>query len=300
MQLLNLKNAVLNVIREVDENHTMAFAAALSYYFVLSLFPLLIFMSALLAYLPIPGLFSQILGALARVVPPDSMGLIRKILADVVLSRHGSLLTFGIVFTIWSSSSGFAAMIEALNVTYGVPETRRIWTTRALAIALTFLVGFLLLVALGVLIVGPRFGAWLAGKMELSQVFVAVWPYVRWSVATGFTVVAVELLYFWGPNIRQKFLSTLPGAVIAVAGWIGFSYTLGIYFRHFAHFNATYGTLGAAIALSVWFYWTSFIILVGAEFNSGLLQEVGVGGILSKDRRRTVASKRPTKNGLAA
>jgi membrane protein len=136
--------------------------------------------------------------------------------------------------------------------------------------------------------------------MELSQVFVAVWPYVRWSVATGFTVVAVELLYFWGPNIRQKFLSTLPGAVIAVAGWIGFSYTLGIYFRHFAHFNATYGTLGAAIALSVWFYWTSFIILVGAEFNSGLLQEVGVGGILSKDRRRTVASKRPTKNGLAA
>lgn len=300
MHLVNVKNAVLNVIREVDENHTMAFAAALSYYFVLSLFPLLIFMSALVGYLPIPGLFNQILGALARVVPPDSMGLVRKILADVVLSRHGSLLTFGLVFTIWSSSSGFAAMIEALNVTYGVPETRRIWTTRALAIGLTFLVGFLLLVALGVLIVGPRFGGWLADKMELSQVFVAVWPYVRWSVATAFTVVGVELLYFWGPNLRQKFLSTLPGAVIAVAGWIGFSYLLGLYFRHFAHFNATYGTLGAAIALSVWFYWTSFIILVGAEFNSGLLQEVGEGRLLLKDRRRTVTSKRPTKTGMAA
>jgi membrane protein len=300
MQLVNIKNAVLKVIRDVDENHTMAFAAALSHYFVLSLFPLLIFMSALVAYVPIPGVFNQILGMLARVVPPDSMGLVRKILADVVLSRHGSLLTFGIVFTIWSSSSGLAAMIEALNVAYDVPETRRIWTTRALAIGLTFLIGFLLLVALGVLIAGPKFGGWLAEKIEISQVFVAVWPFVRWSVAIGFTVVAVELLYFWGPNIRQKFQSTLPGAVIAVAGWIGLSYLLGIYFRHFAHYNTTYGTLGAAIALSVWFYWTSFIILVGAEFNSRLLQEVGEERLLLKDRRRTVTSKPPSETDVAA
>jgi hypothetical protein len=115
-----------------------------------------------------------------------------------------------------------------------------------------------------------------------------------------FTVVAVELLYFWGPNIRQKFLSTLPGAVIAVAGWIGSSYLLGIYFRHFAHYNTTYGTLGAAIALSVWFYWTSFIILVGAKFKSGLLQEVGEGRLLLKDRRRTVTSKPPRETDAAA
>ncbi|GAC1508270.1 MAG: YihY family inner membrane protein [Terriglobales bacterium] len=300
MQLVNIKNAIRNVARSVDENHTMAFAAALSYYFVLSLFPLLIFMSALVAYLPIPGLFDHILGMLARVVPPDSMGLVRKVLADVVVARHGSLLTFGIVFTIWSSSSGFAAMIEALNVAYGVPETRRIWTTRALAIGLTLLIGFLLLVALGVLIVGPQFGAWLAGKMELSQAFVDVWPYIRWLIATGFTVAAIELLYFWGPNIRQKFMGTLPGAVVAVAGWIGFSYLLGIYFRHFANYNTTYGTLGAAIALAVWFYWTSFIILVGAEFNAGLLPEIGPGRLLAKDRRRKVAQKRPTETDVAA
>src|SRR5579872_1546228 len=198
MQLVNVKNAVFSVIRAVDENHTMAFAAGLAYYFVLSLFPLLIFMSAVVAYLPIPDLFNQILGILAQVVPSESMSLIRKILADVVLSRHSSLLTFGVVFTIWSSSNGFAAMIEALNVAYGVAETRRIWTTRALAIGLTFLVGLLLLVALAVLVVGPKFGGWLAAKLDLSHVFVATWPYIRWSIAMGFTVVAVELLYFWG------------------------------------------------------------------------------------------------------
>jgi len=192
---VHIKNIAANVFRDVDEKHIMAFAAALSYYFVLSVFPLLIFVSAVVAYLPVSSLFNQIVGVLATVVPPDSMAMVKKILAHVLLSRHGGLLTFGIVFTIWSASSGFAAMIEALNVTYNVPETRRIWTTRALAVGLAFLVGTLLVTALLVLIAGPKFGGWLAGTVGLSPAFAAIWPYLQWSVATGFTVIAVELLY---------------------------------------------------------------------------------------------------------
>jgi len=299
-QLAHIKNIAANVIRDVNEKHIMAFAAALSYYFVLSVFPLLIFMSAVIAYLPVSSLFNQIVGVLASVVPPDSIGMVRKVLAQVLLSRHGGLLTFGIVFTIWSASSGFAAMIEALNVTYDVPETRRIWTTRALAVGLTFLVGILLALALGALIAGPTFGEWLAGKVGLSPEFIAIWPYVRWSVATGASVIAVELLYFWAPNVRQKFLRTLPGAVIAVGGWISLSYLLGIYFRHFANYKAMYGTLGAAIAFSVWVYWTNFVMLIGATINAKLLQETGEGSLLMKDRRRTIAPKRQKRNDLAA
>jgi len=89
-------------------------------------------------------------------------------------------------------------------------------------------------------------------------------------VAVFFTVLAVEILYFLGPNVKQRFLATLPGAVVAVGCWIGLSYLLGVYFRHFAHFNKTYGTLGAAIALMTWLYWTGFGMLVGAELNSEL------------------------------
>ncbi len=300
MRLQQIKNAAVNVVRGVDEHHTMAFAAGLSHYFVLSLFPLLIFMSAVVGYLPFPNLFNQVLGVLSQIVPPDSMGLVRKIVADVLLSRHGSLLTFGLVFSVWSASSGFAAMIEALNVSYGVPETRRFWTTRGLAVGLTFLIGSLLIVALGVLVVGPKFGAWLAERVGLSPLFAAIWPYVRWSIAVAFTVIAIELLYFWGPNVRQKFVSTLPGAVLAVGGWLGLSYLLGIYFRHFAHYNQTYGTLGAAMALSVWFWWTSLAMLIGAEVNSRLLHEAGDGRVLLKDRRRTVMLKPPEQTDLAA
>jgi membrane protein len=89
-------------------------------------------------------------------------------------------------------------------------------------------------------------------------------------------------MFYWAPNVKQRFWSTLPGAIIGVAFWIGSSYALGLYFQHFAHFNRTYGTLGAAVALMVWLYWSWFFILVGAEINSELLKVQGDGRLMLK------------------
>src|SRR5512146_219969 len=133
----------------------MTMAAGLSYYFVLSLFPLLILLASIVGYLPIPDLFEKILWTMSRVVPAESMGLVRKVAASVV-QPHGGLLTFGILGTVWTASGGFAGLIEALNVAYDVPETRPIWKTRLLALGLTFITGLLLLVGLGVMIFGPK------------------------------------------------------------------------------------------------------------------------------------------------
>lgn len=245
-------------------------AAALSYYFILSLFPALIFLSAAVAYLPVPDLFDQICALIARFLPPDTMGLVRRVLADVITPNRGTFLSFGILGTLWTASGGFAATIEALNIAYEVNDDRPFWKTRPLALALAFMTGALLLVALSVMVVGPRFGEWLAGRVHLSRLFVLLWPYIHWTIAIGFAILAVETLYFLAPNVKQRFLATLPGAVLAVGCWIGLSYLLGIYFRHFAHFNKTYGTLGAAVALMVWLYWTGFAMLVGAELNTEL------------------------------
>jgi membrane protein len=159
VRLLHFKNAAVNVVRDMEKNHTMAFAAALSYYFVLSLFPFLILLSAIVVYLPVPDFFSQVMGLIARVVPAASMVPLRNLVKDTILSRHGRLLTFGILFTLWSASSGFTALIEALNTAYAVSETRRYWKTRSLALGLTFSVGFLLVVALALLLVGPSLSA---------------------------------------------------------------------------------------------------------------------------------------------
>ncbi len=288
MRLLSFKNAAINVVRDMEKNHTMAFAAALAYYFVLALFPFLIFLSAVVAHLPLPDFFSQVMGLIARVVPAASMGPLKNLMRDTIFSTHSRLLTFGILFTVWSASSGFTALIDALNTAYDVSETRRYWKTRSLAIGLTFSVGCLLVVALGLLLVGPSLSAWFTTTVRLGP----LWPYVRWAVAIGCTVLAVELLYFIAPNVKQRFVSTLPGALIAVGGWIGLSYLLGIYFQDFSAYSKGYGSLGVALAFSIWLYWTGFVILIGAQFNAELLQEAG--GELAPE------AKRRAQSGLAA
>jgi len=282
MRIALIKTALARTYADISRKHTMQMAAALSYYFVLSLFPALIFLSAVVAYLPVPDLFGQALGIMGRFIPPDSMGLVRRVLGDVITPNRSAFLSVGILGTLWAASGGFSAAIEALNVAYDVRDDRPFWKTRPLAIALAFIIGGLLLLALAVMIVGPRFGLWLAAKVHLSSVFVILWPYIHWSVAVGFTILAIEALYFLAPNVKQRFLSTLPGAVVAVGCWIALSYSLGLYFRHFANFNKTYGTLGAAVALMVWLYWTGFAILVGAELNCELAKMSREGPIAEK------------------
>jgi len=290
-----IKGALIGTYGDMVRNHTLQMAAALAYYFVLSLFPALIFLSAVVAYLPVPDLLNQALALLAGFLPADAMGLVRRVLADVVSPNKGTFLSLGVLGTLWAASGGFAATIEALNIAYDVRDDRPFWKTRPLAVGLAFLTGTLLLVALSVMVVGPRFGGWLAGRVHLSELFVLLWPYIHWTVAVGSTILAIEALYFLAPNLEQRFRATLPGAVVAVSCWIGLSYLLGIYFRHFGNFNKTYGTLGAAVALMVWLYWTGFAMLVGAELNQELAK-------ISKDGKLQEKHEPPsiTKIDLAA
>ena len=273
MQLANLKSAFLRTYANVQRKHTTQMAAGLSYYFVMSLFPLLIVFAATVAYLPVPNLFDQALSLAGRFVPPDSMGLVKAVLRQVITPSRGKFLSLGLLGTIWAASGGFASMMEALNVAYDVREKRPFWKTRSLAIGLTFLIGILLIFALAIMLVGPNFGNWLAAKIGMGSLFGMLWPYLRWAIELAFTVLSVELIYFLAPNVQQSFRNTLPGAAIAVGCWLLLSWGLGIYFQHFAKLNKTYGTLAAAIALMVWLYWTAFAVIVGAEVNADLIEQ---------------------------
>ncbi len=271
-----------NACADVGRNHTMAFAAGLSYYFVLSFFPALIALSAVVGFLPVPDLFNQIVALMGQHVPADSMGVVRQILRDVITPHRGALLSFGLIGALWTASSGFAGMIEALNVAYNVPEARPFWKTRGLALLMTLWVGGLVLVASAVVLVGPEFGVWLSGVLHLSFLWVRIWPLVRWAVSGAFIVAAVESLYFLGPNVKQRMGDTLGGAVFAVAAWLALSSALGIYFQRFANLNRTYGALGGAIALMTWLFWSFFVILLGAEINGQMLQARGNGTLALK------------------
>src|SRR3954465_4350037 len=122
MRWAEIKRVVRGVYCDLQCNHTMAIAAGLSYYFLLSLFPLLIFLAAILPYLPIPDLFNQILDLMAKFVPATGMETVRQIVKGIMFPPRSGLLSFGFLATIWAATGGFAAMIEALNVAYDVPE----------------------------------------------------------------------------------------------------------------------------------------------------------------------------------
>jgi len=275
MTLQQTKRVIAGTVNDIADNHILSFAAALSYYFVLAFFPALIALAAIVAYLPIPNLFDTIITTMTRVLPPESMGLIRRVASDVISPSRGALLSAGLVGTLWTCSSGFAELIEALNVAYDVPETRPFWKTRLLAFGLIFGFGTLMILAFAFIILDPRFGELLARHLGLSWAFAPLWPTLRYVLAVSFTIVAVVQLYLLAPNLKQRFTSCLPGAIMAVAGWILLSDALSLYFRVFAHLNRTYGALGGGVALLTWLYWSSFFILLGAKLNSKIIQQCG-------------------------
>lgn len=276
MYLLRVWRATLKAFKDVDQHHLLAFAGSLAYYFFMSLIPFLVLLASLLVYVPIPGLFDTILAGMSRMVPPDSMAMVRRVIDDMIQTRSAGFLSFGITGTVWSASGGFSAMIEALNVAYDVQEGRPFWKTRSLAVLLTIMVGTLVCILLFAMIFGPHWGGALAAKLQLSPLFTESWFYFRWVLAAVCALLSVELIYYLAPNVVQRhFLQTIPGSAIAVMLWILASYLLSFYLQHFAQLSKSYGTLGAVVGLLLWFYVTSAAILIGAEVNAELAKAVG-------------------------
>jgi membrane protein len=274
MTFATAKIAIGRAYHDALKDQTFQAAAALSYYTIVSVFPALILLSGVMAYIPLPDFFADVLVAMARVLPADAvMPTIYSVLIGVLGANVRAWLSFGTLGTLWLVTSAFDEMIDALDAAYNVTDRRPFWKTRLLAIGLALITGTLLMCAVATMVLGPRVGAWLAGRMSMSGVFTFLWPFIHKALAIGFTIVAVQTVYFLAPNVTQRLGATLPGAIISVVCWMGLSLLLGIYFRHFANYNRIYGTLGGLIALMTWLYWAYFIFVVGGQLNAELEKE---------------------------
>lgn len=266
------------VYDELFRTRAFTMAAAMSYYSLLALVPLLIFLSAMLGYLPIPNLFEQLMDLLAVVVPPAAMQLVKHILAGLLTPHRGGLVSFGLLSYLWTASGGFAASIEALNIAYDVEKTRSWWRDRLQGLLLTLTTGVLSLIGLLLIIAGPHFGHLLTELFPMPRAFGDIWVPLRLVTIFVIFVVAVEIQYCLAPNRKQYFMDTLPGSVVAVMGIFLSSTGLGYYFAHFSNYNKTYGSLGAVIILMVWFYVVALFFIVGAELNAELLKQRAARG----------------------
>ena len=243
-------------------------AAQLAYLFLLSLFPFLIFSITLLGHTSIKA--DDVIDLVKRSVPFETASIIADNVRDVLAGNNTGLLSFGAVAAIWSASSALNCIINVLDKSYEVTESRSFIKSRAVAIALTFMMIPAILVSLLLPVFGEKIGRLVFAYMGLSSVFLTLWNVARWGLSFCIMIGVLAGIYYFAPHKRPRFKSILAGALFAAVGWhivsLGFSY----YINHFEHYSAIYGSLGSVIVLMVWFYVVALLIILGGVLNSTL------------------------------
>jgi membrane protein len=256
---------------EIYEGDLSTRAAALSYYFLLALFPLLIFLTAALGYFADAGteLRKSLLDYLSSIAPRTASTLVRATVAEITENADTGKLSFGLLAALWFASFGMGAVGDTLNSAYGVKESRAWWRVRLVSLGVTVALAVLIVSALAIMFYGGEIGSGLAARLNLGNAFEAVWSVLQWPIVLAFVLFGFALIYYFAPDLKhQKWYWITPGSLTGVVLWLLASFGFRIYLRYFDRYSVTYGSLGAVIVLLLWFYLTGAAILVGGKVNA--------------------------------
>lgn len=248
-------------------------AAELAYFFFLSLFPGVIFITTLLGFVfkskaQWTALFLEYLGT---TLPGPAFELIRTVIMEITRSSGTGKLTFGILAALWTANSGMSSLEDALNGVYQVKESRALWKTYGIALLLTVSASLLIISALAVFLFGGALVQLVSNIIGLAPVFYWAWRLGQWPIAVFFVSLVASLVYYAAPNLQHRRWQWLsPGALFAAIGWIAASGLLRLYFHFFTSYAKTYGSLGAVMVLLTWLYVTGTMLLLGAELNKAI------------------------------
>jgi membrane protein len=263
----NVRTSLIKLLwHRIEEDDLNGLSAQLAYFFLLSLFPLLIVLFTLLPYIPIPH--QNMLGVIREFAPANTMDLIEKNVSYVITHRNGGLLSFGIIGTIWSASNGINAIMRAFNKAYNVQESRSFIVSRGMAILLTFGMIFVFILAIVIPIFGKEIGIFLFSQLGYRTEFLKLWNMLSWAVSAIILFLIFTGLYWIAPNVKLRCRSAFPGAIFATIGWIISSLGLSFYVGKISNYSLTYGSIGTIIVLMIWLYISAFIIILGGEINA--------------------------------
>ena len=256
--------------KRIKDDRIFGRAAQLSYYFLLALFPLLLFLINILGYMAQEGtLFrDKLLIYLAAVMPASAFALVRATVDEISVSRGTGKLSFGILAALWAASNGMGAISDTLNTAYNVKERRPWLQVRLISVGLTIALAILILAALAIVLLGGSIGEALASRYGFGSLFTTIWSVIQWPIALIFVLTTFNLIYNFAPNISpgaRRWIT--PGAFVGVALWLLVSFGFRVYLGYFDSYSVTYGSLGAVIVLMLWFYLSGVAILIGGEVN---------------------------------
>jgi len=276
-------------IRAFFIEHRMAtYAAALAYRGLFGLFPFVLILVVLVGALGFPVFFDRAMDQ-ART---QSSGYVPQQLEPVVEQAReqvkplvgmieraeeqagGKLLFFGVAVALWSVSAVARTLTEAFNVACQVAETRRWWKQLVLSLAFGPVLALVVIVSVALMLVGPQLVGSIAALVDLDELFVRLWGWLRFPIALLLLAVVLSVVYRFGPNAKQRLRTLVPGAALSVVLWAISSVGFSFYLANFANYGVTYGSLGAAVGLLFYLYLCASVVLFGAELNAAISRPV--------------------------
>jgi membrane protein len=256
------------------ENNALSIAKGAAYSSLLSFFPIITTLAALLVQARADDVARTIASFLYEVVPPGTEDVVRTLFV-VHGQRPPYLLIVAVILAVWAASGAMMSLMEGFDGIYHVPSSRNFIRERGMAILLVFVSFMPVLGASALIVSGTRAEHLLISWLGLAQQgsdmgawVVLAGQVLRYGIAYGSFVLVTVLIYYLGPNRKQRFHCVFPGAILATFLWLIATLAFAWYIRHVADYNVLYGSVGAGLALLVWMYVLAVITLFGCEFNA--------------------------------
>ncbi len=268
LQGIGPRELVTQTVQNFVRHDMGTYAAALAFSTILALFPFTIFVLGLLGAVGRPDFFDWLLDQVRMTLPRDAFGSVEQVVSEVRGREQSNVISIGFGLALWTASAGVRALMTALNAAYDVPESRPVWVVYPLSLLYTVGLAVLLMVAAGLMLLGPQAVQWLAGYVGLSSEIIAVWEWVRWPAAVLLLLLAIATVYYVAPIVEQPFVLVTPGSLLTITVWLVASYAFSFYVGSFGNYGATYGSLGGVIVLLLFCFISSAVLLLGAALNA--------------------------------
>ena len=258
-----MRELAARVWNAADVDEILPRAAALSYAFLFSIFPLLLFVAALLSLVPVHHVIRQLMDSAAQVLPGEAATAVRTTLRQIIAGRgYRGLISLGAVTALWAGSTGIATLMSMLNVVYRTRDQRPWWKRKLIAVLLTTILAVFVIVATLLIMLSARIGAAIG---TTGNALTALAPVVL-------VLLTVDLLYCVAPACKEPWRFATPGAITFTALWLAMSFGLRVYVANFSNYDVMYGSIGGLILFMLWLFLTSVVLLLGAEINRVILE----------------------------
>ena len=271
-----MKKTIIDIIVRFKKDDVPVLGSQLAYNLILSFFPFIIFLMTLIGHTFLNRI--EVLDGLSSLVPQSASDLIKYTILEVGNTKSNSLMSVSLMFTLWSASSGFNAVIKGLNKAYGVREKRSFIKVRTISLICTLGMSLIIIIMMLLLVLGRVIWNAITRQFDILQKLTLVLVITKYLIVISTTIFIFSLLYRYAPNRKLKWIEVCPGAIFSTFSIILASAAFAYYVNNFGKYSVFYGSIGAIIVLLIWLFLVSIIIILGGEVNASLACKSRING----------------------